>query len=268
MLKNQTTLPAARQVVVKKHLYNRKMHPAKIAILGNFNETYQPHYVMDKVFRGLEPRYSFQFEWIPTETLVHNTAEKLSPFQGIIAGSGPYKSKEGVINGIRYARTNNIPFLGTCSGFGYAVLEFGQSLFHLDTVTHLNEGIPLPAGETFLQPLNVCCAENHTICFKAGPGTLTSGVYGHAEKICEVTHCSYGIHREMIPAFGKEGLIVSAWDEEGEAKMMEYDRNDFFIIVLFLPQLNSAPDHPHPLFTAFFTAAVAVAAKAPFPYTG
>ncbi|HET6256043.1 MAG TPA: hypothetical protein VFE32_18345 [Puia sp.] len=231
------------------------MHPAKIAILGNYNENYQPHYVMDRVFTALGRHYSFLFEWIPTETLVYDAAEKLNAFHGVIAGSGPYKSKEGVINGIRCARTNNVPFLGTCSGFGYTVLEFGQSLFQLGTVTHLNEGIPLPPGETFLQPLNDCSVEYRSMCCKPEPGSLTDLVYDSAKTINETTHCSYGIHRDMITPFEKEGLVVSARDEQGEAKMMEYDRNDFFIIVLFLPQLNSAPDHPHPLFNAFFKAA-------------
>lgn len=231
------------------------MQPFKIGILGNLNEAYEPHYVMNKVFRELQQSLPFQFEWIPTETLDQDAPDTLCPFQGIIAGSGPYRSKEGVINGIRYARQNNIPFLGTCSGFGYAVLEFGQSLFHLDTVTHLNEGKPIPAGETFLQPLNVCSMDNHTICFQPVPATLTSQVYNHPKTICETSHCSYGINTHMIETFQKEGLIVSAKDEEGEAKIMEYRPNDYFIIVLFLPQLQSTPDQPHPLLTAFLNAA-------------
>lgn len=231
------------------------MQPFTIAILGNVKETYEPHYVMSKVFRDMQQHILFEFEWVPTETLIHDAPQKLSPFQGIVAGSGPYRSKEGVINGIRYARENNIPFLGTCSGFGYAVLEFGQSVFQLETVRHLNEGVPLAPNETFLQSLNYCSMDNHFTHFKTRPGTLTSLVYGHEEQVSEITHCSYGVHLDMIPIFAKEGLVVSAQDEEGEPKIMEYDRNDYFVIVLFLPQLQSTPDHPHPLISAFVKAA-------------
>ena len=231
------------------------MQPFTIGILGDFKETYEPHFAMTKVLRDMQQHIPFQYQWIPTESLIQDAPERLNPFQGIVAGSGPYRSKEGVINGIRYARENNIPFLGSCSGFGYAVLEFGQSIFQLETVRHVSEGIPLAPNEAFLQTLNYCSMENHFTHFKACPGTLTSHVYGHGESISELTHCSYGVHHHMIPIFAREGLIVSAQDEEEEPKIMEYNRNDYFIIVLFLPQLQSPPDHPHPLIAAFVKAA-------------
>jgi CTP synthase (UTP-ammonia lyase) len=231
------------------------MEPHKIGILGDFKETYEPHFVMNKVFRDMQQCISFEFQWIPTEILIDNAPDILRPFQGIVAGSGPYRNKEGVINGIRYARENNIPFLGSCSGFGYAVLEFGQSVFQLETVRHPSEGIPLAARETFLQTLNFCSKENHMTSFKTCPGTLTSLIYGDGASISEITHCSYGVHRDMIPVFAREGFVVSAQDEEGEPKIMEYNRNDYFVIVLFLPQLQSTPDDPHPLIAAFLNAA-------------
>jgi CTP synthase (UTP-ammonia lyase) len=231
------------------------MQPFTIGILGDLNETYEPYYVMTKVFRDMQQHIPFQFQWVPTESLIHDAPEALSRFQGIVAGSGPYRSKEGVINGIRYARDHNIPFLGSCSGFGYAVLEFGQAIFQLETVRHLNEDVPLAPNETFLQPLNFCSMENHITRFKARPGTITSLVYGHNEQISELTHCSYGVHRDMIPVFAREGLVVAAEDEDGEPKIMEYNRNDYFVIVLFLPQLQSTPNHPHPLIAAFVEAA-------------
>lgn len=231
------------------------MRPFTIGILGNVNLKYEPHYEMNYVFRELQKEIPFQFEWVPTENLVEDAGGKLAGYQGIIAGSGPYTSKEGVINGIRYARENNIPFLGTCSGFGYTVLEFGQALFRLKTVRHLNEGVTLDPQETFLQTLSVCSMDNHTICFSILPDTVTSSAYANAGDTCETTHCSYGVHTDMIAPFAEAGLIVSAQDDDGEPKIMEYNRNDYFVIVLFLPQLQSTPENPHPLIAAFLQAA-------------
>jgi CTP synthase len=59
----------------------------------------------------------------------------------------------------------------------------------------------------------------------------------------------------MIPVFEKAGLIASGMDDEGELKIMEYNRNDFFVITLFLPQFRSSLTEPHPLITAFFKSA-------------
>lgn len=230
------------------------MNKYKVAILGNINENYEPHYKMNKCFNDFRETVDFSFEWILTETLDENTAGILNNYQGIVAGSGPYKSKAGVINGIRYARNHNIPFLGTWSGFGYAVLEFGQSIFNLDAVYHPYENPALAPEQTFLQKLLVCDVGMHTISFKPVDGTLTNHIYNSAATVQEESHCSYGVNMEMIDAFKKEGLIVSALDEQGEPKIMEYTPNDFFIITLFLPQLKSTVQNPHPLLSAFFKA--------------
>jgi len=221
----------------------------RIAILGNINPLYEPHYSMNAFLDGLEDR--FNYEWVPTEVLVEDTAQVLKNFGGIIAGSGPYKSKEGVINGIRYARENNIPFLGTCSGFGYAVLEFGQSIFNLPGVHHPYERTDLEPGETFLQPLGFCSRDMHTISFKPLPGSLTGLIYGEVALVQEESHCYYGIKDEMVPVFGENGFVVSGRSDDGEAKIMEYNKNDFFIITLFLPQLNPRLTATHPLLKAF-----------------
>ncbi len=230
------------------------MNKYKVAILGNMNADYEPHYKMNKCFTEFLEKVDFSFDWVPTEALENNHAGILANYQGIVAGSGPYKSKAGVINGIRYARKNNIPFLGTCSGFGYAVLEFGQSIFSLDTVYHPYEKADLGPGETFLQQLAYCCAEMHTISFTPVKGTLTGIAYNNEAIVREESHCVYGVNREMIDIFESEGLIVSGMDDEGEPKIMEYNRNNFFVLTLFLPQLKSGHQNPHPLLSAFFEA--------------
>jgi CTP synthase (UTP-ammonia lyase) len=218
----------------------------KVAILGNWNGQYEPHVAMNK--RLGEFSENIDFDWIPTEMLAESAMPVLNGYQGIVAGSGPYKSKQGIINGIRYARENNIPFLGTCSGFGYAVLEFGQSLFNLEAVYHPYEKADLPGNEIFLQPLNFCKYEMHAISFRPVDGTLTSKIYKTAGMVDEESHCTYGINSRMTAPFEREGLIVSGSDDEGEAKIMEYTRNDFFVITLFLPQLKRGLTGPHPLF--------------------
>jgi CTP synthase (UTP-ammonia lyase) len=233
------------------------MNKFKIGILGNLKETYQPHYQMNAAFSDLQDTFDFSFDWIPTESLAGNASDILSNYCGIVAGSGPYQSKEGVINGIRYARQNNIPLLGTCSGFGYAVLEFGQSLFQLPTVYHPYEEVELKANEIFLQPLNFCGTGMHTINFKPAAGTLTDKVYDHAAMVYEESHCTYGVNTQMTRAFEKEGLVVAGSDDENEPKIMEYNRNDFFVISLFLPQLKHDLQNPHPLILAFLEAALA-----------
>jgi CTP synthase (UTP-ammonia lyase) len=94
-----------------------------------------------------------------------------------------------------------------------------------------------------------------TISFNPLKGTLTDNIYSHQEIVNEESHCTYGVNRKMTEVFEKEGLIVSGTGEAGEPKIMEYNRNDFFVITLFLPQLRSSLQNPHPLISSFFKAA-------------
>ena len=156
-----------------------------------------------------------------------------------------------MLNGIRFARENNVPFLGTCSGFGYAVLEFARSHFGLETVHHPQEGLTLPEDQLFLDRLASCGLERHAVRFTLVEGTLAHHLYRTSAPVTEQSHCSYGIHPGRIGAFAERGLVVSARDAAGEAKILEYTKNDLFLLMLFYPQLNTRPQNPHPVLTAF-----------------
>jgi len=225
------------------------MSSFKIGILGNFNPNYFPHFRMGLCLNEFKSHFNFSFEWIPTEKILEPDFQGLDEFQGIISGSGPYTSKEGVIRGIRFARKNNIPFMGTCSGFSYAIMEFGQEIFDLKEVDHPYQNNTLPEEEILLAPLNHCDTQMHEIYFHPIPGTKTSRIYNQ-DRVEEQSHCTYGIHPKKISAFKDHGFLASGIDHEGEPKIMEYSPNDFHIITLFLPQVLSSPQNPHPLISA------------------
>jgi CTP synthase (UTP-ammonia lyase) len=53
----------------------------------------------------------------------------LESFDGIWAAPGsPYKSFDGMLKGIEFARTRDWPFLGTCGGFQYALIECARNV--------------------------------------------------------------------------------------------------------------------------------------------
>ena len=68
-------------------------------------------------------------EWLPTPSLTAPGAEKvLEKFDGLWASPGsPYKSFDGMLAGIEFARRRDWPFLGTCGGFQYALIEFARA---------------------------------------------------------------------------------------------------------------------------------------------
>jgi len=69
-------------------------------------------------------------EWLPTDSLLDPELDtKLEAFDGLWAAPGsPYKSFEGMLRGIEFARRRDWPFLGTCGGFQYTLIEIARNV--------------------------------------------------------------------------------------------------------------------------------------------
>lgn len=88
------------------------------------------------------------------------------------------------------------------------------------------------------------------------PGTLAYQAYGK-EEVAEQFRCNYGLNPEYRDQIGNGGLKVVGVDSNGEVRIVELSNHRFFIATLFLPQLSSSPETPHPLITAYLKAAMA-----------
>jgi CTP synthase (UTP-ammonia lyase) len=78
------------------------------------------------------------------------------------------------------------------------------------------------------------------------PGTRAADLYGRGEAV-ERYYCNYGLNPEYRPALEASGLRVSAVDADDEVRIVELDGHPFFLGTLFLPQMTSSEDEPHPI---------------------
>jgi len=86
-------------------------------------------------------------------------------------------------------------------------------------------------------------------------GTLAQQVYGQ-EEVTEEYCCNYGLNPEYQAEIGKGALKVVGVNPAGEVRIVELWGHRFFIATLFLPQLSSLPQRPHPLITAYLKEAL------------
>ena len=107
----------------------------RIGILGDFNPEFRSHHATNDALQHAARKLGIevQSEWIPTPSLIKADAEKkLESFDGFWASPGsPYKSLEGMLKGIQFARVRDWPFLGTCGGFQYAFIEFARNVLNI-----------------------------------------------------------------------------------------------------------------------------------------
>ena len=86
------------------------------------------------------------------------------------------------------------------------------------------------------------------------PNTMAYKIYGK-QNIMEPFSCNYELNPEYREKLESHGLIVSGLSDNGRARIIELQDKRFFIATGFLPQQNSTPEKPHPLFVAYLRAA-------------
>jgi CTP synthase (UTP-ammonia lyase) len=86
------------------------------------------------------------------------------------------------------------------------------------------------------------------------PGSLAGSAYGRTSST-EKFMCSYGVNDRYRNRLFSEGLVVTGTDHEGNVRVVERPGQPFWMATLFVPQLSSRPEAPHPLLSAFVKAA-------------
>ena len=104
----------------------------RIALLGDFDPEARSHWATEAALFHAASWLGFDAEprWFPTEILESPDAQdRLAHFDGVWAVPGsPYRSFNGMLRGIEFARRRDLPYLGTCAGFQYALIEFSRNV--------------------------------------------------------------------------------------------------------------------------------------------
>jgi CTP synthase (UTP-ammonia lyase) len=230
--------------------------PLHIAIIGDRVPSRPTHAATDEALShaGSALGVDVEAHWLPTPALAEPSTRELASFAGFFVAPGsPYRSIDGALRGIRHAREAGRPLLGTCGGLQHVVLEFARNVLGLAEARHA-EYEP-DAADPLIAPL-ACSLAGERAIVRLRPGSRAAICYG-AEAVREEYRCSYGLAAGFVPALERAGLVVSGEDERGEPRVVELAGHPFLLATLFVPQLASKPQRPHPLFVAFIAAAAA-----------
>ena len=192
------------------------------------------------------------------------TANKvLSGFNGILVPGGfGNRGVEGKICTIKYARENNLPFLGICMGMQCAVIEYARNVVGLKGANskEFDENPIYPVIDIMLEQKNV---KGYGGTMRLGaydchlkPNSVAAKAYG-SETISERHRHRYEVNNEYIEKIENAGLVFSGMSPDGMlAEIVEIPNLDWFVACQFHPEFKSRPDKPHPLFKGLIDAAV------------
>ena len=220
-----------------------------IGIIGDFNPDYEPHALTVKMFEHAVEASGVESDvrWISTDRVTDRTLESCAAVW--IAPGSPYRSLDGALRAIEFARCNGVPLGGACAGFQHVILEYARNVLGFADAVHA-EYDPPPGSRQILHRLS-CSLAGRELPINLTPGSLAERIYGRG-RIVERYYCNFGLNPEYRERLGD--LRVSGWDDENEARVVELAGHPFFVATLFVPR--SEPGSPHPLAMALLNAAV------------
>ncbi|MBZ5548717.1 MAG: glutamine amidotransferase [Acidobacteriia bacterium] len=239
--------------------------PVRIGILGDFNPEFRSHHATNDSLQHAARKLGMTMEsvWLATPSLLEpNAAAILESFDGLWASPGsPYQSFDGMLKGIEFARVHDWPFLATCGGFQYTLIECARNVLGLKDATTAEED---PKAKNIIIYPVACAVPNRAgdapklsgrvSEIRLRPGSYLAGYYGK-ETVEEEFFCNYEVNPDFEWTAMEAGFPVVARGAQEECRAIESPVHRFFIATLFQPQLSSKDKKPHPLVLAFVQAA-------------
>lgn len=236
----------------------------KIAIVGKYVELKDAYFSVIESLKisGYHNNVNVNIKWINSNDVTNeNVEDLLNDCKGIVVPGGfGTRGIDGKIAAIKYARVNNVPFLGICLGMQLAAVEFSRNVLGL-----------LDANSTELDPNTT----NPIIDIIVGKdqnnigGTLRLGEYqtklkkgSLANKLYDADFAferhrhRFEFNNSYIQDFEKNNMVISGTDVNSNlVEIIEYPQNDFFIGAQYHPELTTKPYNPNPLFVGLIKAA-------------
>ena len=244
---------------------NRSEEKVSIAIVGKYVQLEDSYLSVVESLQhgGFANNVKVDIKFIDSETVTaENAKEILKGLNGIIVPGGfGNRGIEGKIQTIKYARENNIPFLGICLGMQMAVVEFARDVLKLEDVNsaEFDENCKNPVIHIMDDQIGVD-KKGGTMRLGAYPCTIKDGTLAH--KIYESVNISerhrhrFEFNNEYKEEIEKCGMICSGTSPDGRlVEIVEIPNHPFFIAGQFHPEFKSRPDRPAPLFKALVEAA-------------
>ncbi len=237
----------------------------EIAVVGKYVKLTDSYLSIREALKhsGVANGVKVSMRWIEAEDVEREGVSLLEGVDGLIVPGGfGSRGAEGKIEAIKYARENDVPFLGICFGFQLTVVEFARNVLGLKEAnsTEIDPETPYPVVDLMPEQKSVQGAGG-TMRLGAYPvkilkGTLAYQLYGR-ELVYERHRHRWEVNPEFVPTLEDAGLVFSgmAFDDERRMEVLELG-NRYFIATQFHPEFKSKPFKPAPVFYGLVKAAV------------
>jgi CTP synthase len=253
-----------------KAMTDRILHPThrvRIAVVGKYTALHDAYKSVSEalIHGGIPHDAKVEVEWVPSDRFTDQAAagRLLKEFDGLlIPGGFGERGVEGMVQAIRWARENDLPFFGICLGLQVAIIEFAR---HVCGLPDTNSTEFAPDCES---PVIALMQSQRDVSDLGGtmrlgaytarlrPGSRVAQAYGVGE-ISERHRHRWEVSNAYRDVLAEYGLRLSGQSPDGGlVETIELPDHSWFIGCQFHPELKSRPTRPHPLFAGFVGAAL------------
>jgi CTP synthase (UTP-ammonia lyase) len=228
--------------------------PIRIGLIGDYDPSVTAHQAIPRALAlasAADP-ISVTPEWVPTGEITADASVAVFDALWCVPAS-PYRSADGALRAIRFAREQGRPFLGTCGGFQYAILEYARTVLGWMDAEHAEDR---PGAERLVVTPLECALVEAQGAVRFHAGSRLWNAYGTPEAV-EGYRCRYGLNPAVRAALTSGPLRVTAEDAAGEVRGIELEGHPFFVATLFQPERRALRGQVPPIVAAFVRAAAA-----------
>ena len=264
---SKTSLDSWQKYKNKRINLKNKVHIKIIAKYGNYSESYKS---LNEAIKhaGVNSGVNVQIDYVDAEKLENSDISLLENSKGIIVPGGfGDRGIEGKINAIKYARENQVPFLGICLGMQAAVIEFSRNVCGLKNAnsSEFDKNTKYPVIGLIEEWLDKTGSVEYRDINSNIGGTMRLGeqecllekdsnaYYAYkSEVILERHRHRYEFNNEYREILKKSGLIIAGQSSDKTlVEIIELKDHPWFLGCQFHPEFTSKPINGHPLFEAF-----------------
>ncbi len=214
---------------------------------------------------GIALDCKIEIKWVETTGITNeNVAESLNDVDGIIVPGGfGTRGAEGKIACIKYARENNLPYLGLCFGFQMAVIEFARNVCGIKQAnsTEIEPNCSEPVIDILPEQKEIEGLGGNMRLggqdIELKQETLAWGLFGKASSIRMRFRHRYEVDPRYIERFEKEGLVFSGKaPNQPIMQILELPGHPFFMGTQAHPCLTSRPLRPQQMFVGLVATAI------------
>ncbi len=245
-----------------------------IAMVGKYMDLTESYKSLSEalIHAGVHTQTQVNIHYFDSEEIEKNGTGCLSEMSAILVPGGfGNRGVEGKIATAKYARENQVPYLGICLGMQVAVIEYARHMAGMDGAnsTEFDEATNYPVvglitewqdedGSTQTRDEDSDLGGTMRLggqeC-QLTPGTNAQKIYNQNTVVERHRH-RYEVNNQLIDQVEAAGLIISGRSLDGSlVEMVEIKDHPWFVACQFHPEFTSTPRDGHPLFSSFIQAA-------------